>query len=58
MTMVGCIVVRLVFMSSSVIVPGFVPMCVVYLVLFNVVCFLSLGISLCIVSLCIGCDGC
>ena len=41
-TMVVCIVVRLVFMSCSVMVSGFVPMFVVYLVLLNVVCFLRL----------------
>ena len=28
------------------------------LVLLNVVCFLSLGVGLCIVSLCSGCDVC
>ena len=44
-------------MSFSVIVPGFVLIFVVYLVLWNMVCFLSLGVGLCIVSLCIGCNG-
>ena len=39
-------------------VSGFVLMFVVYLVLLNVVCFLRLGVCLCIVSLCSGCDGC
>ena len=29
-----------------------------YLVPLNVGCFLSLGVSLCIVILCGGCDGC
>ena len=29
-----------------------------YLVLLNVSCFLSLGVCLCIVSLCCRCDGC
>ena len=42
MTMVVCIVGRLVFMSNSVIVSGFVPMIVVYFVLLNVACFMSL----------------
>ena len=37
--------------------PGLVPMFVMYLVLLIVVCFLSLGVGLCIVSLCSGCDG-
>ena len=46
-----CIVVRFVFMSCSVRVSGFVPMFVVYLVLLNAVCLLSLGVGLCIVSL-------
>ena len=41
MTMVACIVVKL-----------------VYLVLLNVVCFLSLVLGLYIVSSCCGCDGC
>ena len=45
-------------MSCSVTVSGFMPMFVVYLVLLNVVCFLSLGVSLCMVSLGSGCDGC
>ena len=58
MTMVVCIVVRLVFMSCIVMVSGFVLMCVVYLVLFNVNCLLSLGLCLCIVRLCSMCDGC
>ena len=58
MTSVGCIVVRLVFTSCSVIVSGFVLIFVVYQVLLNVVCFLSLGVCLCIISLCSGCDGC
>ena len=57
--MVVCsIVVRLEFMSCSVTVSVFVPMSVVYLVLLNVVCFLSLGVSLCIVILCSWWDGC
>ena len=45
-------------MSCSVMVSGFVLMFVVYLVLLNVVCVLSLRICLCIVILCSGCDGC
>ena len=44
-------------MYYSVMVTRFVPMFVVYLVLLNVVCFLSLGVCLCIVNLCSGCDG-
>ena len=51
--MVVCIVVSLVFMSCSVMVSGVVLMFVVY-----VVCFLSPGVCLCIVSLCSGCDVC
>ena len=39
-TMVVCIIVK--FMPCSIMVSGFVPMFVVYLVLLNVVCFLSL----------------
>ena len=58
MTMVECIIVRLVFMSCSVVVHGFMLMFVVYLVLLNVVCFLRLGVCLSIVTLCGGCDGC
>ena len=54
MTMVVCIVIRLMFMSCSVMVCGFVRMFVVYLVLLNVVCFLSLGVCLCNVNLCSG----
>ena len=52
-TMVVCIVVRLVFMSCY--VSGFVLKFVVSL---NVVCFLSLSVGLYIVSLCSGCDAC
>ena len=55
-------------MSCSVMVSGFLLMFVVYLyllylyllcicLLLNVVCFLDLGVGLCIVSLCSGCDG-
>ena len=58
MTMVVCIVVRLVFMSCSIMVFRFVLMFVVYLVLLNVVCFLSLGVGWGIVNLCSGCDRC
>ena len=43
-TMVVCIVVRLVFMSCSVMMSRFVLMFFVYLVLLNVFCFLSLGV--------------
>ena len=43
----------LVFMCCYVMV-----MFVVYLLLLNVVCFLSLRVYLGIVSLCIGCNGC
>ena len=50
--------IQLVFMSCSVMVSGFVLMFIVYLVLFNVVCFLRLGVRLCIVGLCNGCGGC
>ena len=42
-------------MSCSKMVSGCVLMLVVYLVLLNVVCFLRLGMCLCIVSLCSGC---
>ena len=56
--MLVCIVVILVFMSCSVMVSGFVLIVVVYLEFLNVVCFLSLGVCLCIVSLCSGCDEC
>ena len=42
--MVVCIVLRLVFMSCSVMVSGYLPMFVVYIVLLNAVCFLSLGV--------------
>ena len=42
-------------MFCSVMVSGFVLM---FGVLLNVVCFLTLGVGLCIVSLCSGCDGC
>ena len=52
-TIVVCIVVRLVFMSFSVMLSGLVLMFVVYLMLLNVVCFLTLG-----VCLCSGCGGC
>ena len=55
-TAVVCIVVRLEFVSCSVMVSGFVQMFVVFLVLFNVVCFLKMGGCLCIVSLYCGCD--
>ena len=41
--MVVCIVVSLVFMSCSIMVFRFVPTFVGYLMLYNVVCFLSLG---------------
>ena len=57
-TMVVCIVVRLVFTSCSLMVYGLVMMFVVYLVLLNVVCFLSLGVGWYIVSLCSACNGC
>ena len=57
-TMVVCIVGRLVFNPRFVMVCGFVPMIVVYPVLLKVVCFLSLGQCLCIASLRSGCDGC
>ena len=50
--------VRFVFMHCSVVVPGLVLMCVVYLMLLKVVCFLGLGVCFYIVSLCSGCDGC
>ena len=50
--MVVCIV-RLVFMSCSVMVSEFGLMFVVYIVLLNMVCVLSLG-----VCLCNGCNGC
>ena len=43
---------EVVFISCTAIVSVFVLMCVVYLVLLNGVCFLSLGVCLCIVSLC------
>ena len=56
--MMVCIVVRLMFMSCSVMVSGFVLMCVVYLVLLNVMCIFSMGLCLCIVSLCSAYDGC
>ena len=39
-------------------VSGLVLIFIVSLVLLNVVCFLSLRVCLCIVSLCSGCDGC
>ena len=45
----GVYVVMLMVMSCSVIVSGFVLMFVVYLVLLNGVCFLSLGVYLYIV---------
>ena len=45
--MVVCSIVRLVFMSYSIKVSGFVLMFGVYLVLLNVICFLSLGVCLC-----------
>ena len=50
--MAVCIVVRLVFMSGSVMV-SVLRLMVVYLVLLKLICFLSLG-----VSLCSGCDQC
>ena len=51
--MLSILLVCMIFMSCSVLVSGLVVMFVVYLVLLNVVYFLSLG-----VSLCSGCDGC
>ena len=57
-TMVVCICVRLVCMCCSVMVHGFVLMFFAYPVLLNVDCFLSLGVGLCIVSLCSACDIC
>ena len=42
-------------MSCSVIVSGIVLVFVMYLVLLNVVCFLTLGVCFCIVSLYSGC---
>ena len=47
-----------VVMSCCLIVSGFVLIFVVYIVLLNMVCFLSLRVGLCIISLCSGCDGC
>ena len=57
MTMVVGIVVRLVFMYCSVMVSGSVQKLAVILVLLNVIRFLSLGVYLCIVSVCGGCSG-
>ena len=54
----GVSYVMLVFMFCSVIVSGLELMFIVYLVLLSVVCFLSLGLCVCIVSLCSWCDGC
>ena len=45
-TMLVYIIVTLMFMSCSVMVSWFVLMFVVYLVLLNVVCFLSLEVGL------------
>ena len=55
--MVVCIIVRLMCMSCSVMVYRCMLKFLVYLVLLNVVCFLSPGMGLFIISLC-GCDGC
>ena len=52
-----CTVVRLLFIYWSAMVSGLVLMIVVYLMLLNVVGLLSLGVGLCIVSLCSGCAG-
>ena len=57
-TMMMCIVVRLIFMSCYVMVAWFVLMFVMYLVLLNVVCFLNMEVCLYIVNFCSGCDGC
>ena len=57
-TMDECMVFALFCMSEVVTVSVFVFMFVVYLVLLNVVCFLSLWLRLCSVSVCSGCDGC
>ena len=57
MTMVVCIVVRLVLRSCSVMASGLVLMFVVYLILLHVACISSLGVCLCIVSFCSVCDG-
>ena len=52
MTMVVCIVVRLVIMSSLVIVSGVCTKSVVYQLLLNVVCFLSQG-ACCVLLVCV-----
>ena len=51
---------EIVILSRSAMAYGLVLMFVVYLVLLNVACFLSLGVCLCTVSLCIVslCNGC
>ena len=56
-TIVICIVVKLVIMYGSVMVYGVVLMFVGHLMLLNV-CVLSMRMYVCIVSLCSGCDGC
>jgi len=57
-TVAVCMIFMFAFMSVVVMLSGFVGMFVVYLVLLNVVCFFSLGVWLCCVSLCSGLDGC
>ena len=56
--MLECICVEFAVVCCCVTVFGCVSMLVVSLMLLNVVCFLSLGVYGCIVSLCSGCVGC
>ena len=58
LTVAVCMVFMFVLMIAVVMLSGFVWMFVVYLVLLKVVCFLSLGVVLCLVSLCSGDAGC
>ena len=57
-TMLVCICVEFAVICCCVTVFGYVSMLVVYLMLLNVVCFLSLDVCGWIVSLCSGCVGC
>ena len=51
------LMVLLVFISGNEMVSRFVLMFIVYQVLLYVIYFVSMGVCLCIVSLCSGCDG-